>query len=169
QGRCGVSRHQSHSHHTGLFALLRVLECIRIPEHKGKKWSTFSLVLWVLFFLTLILILLLALGIVYLPTTDDDFPTTDLSAFRRKTSQSGESLVENSEQWTEILSWEPRAFIYHNCLIESRRRFHIIRSWDQDGSPQKYWLMKHRFLRILSLFFMNNQIILSGRFNNNIL
>ena len=87
QGRCGVSRHQSHSHHTGLFALLRVLECIRIPEHKGKKWSTFSLVLWVLFFLTLILILLLALGIVYLPTTDDDFPTTDLSAFRRKTSQ----------------------------------------------------------------------------------
>ncbi|KAL5166526.1 putative prolyl 4-hydroxylase 3 [Glycine soja] len=120
QGRCGVSRHQSHSHHTGLFALLRVLECIRIPEHKGKKWSTFSLVLWVLFFLTLILILLLALGIVYLPTTDDDFPTTDLSAFRRKTSQSGESLVENSEQWTEILSWEPRAFIYHNCLVSFR-------------------------------------------------
>ncbi|KAG4925190.1 hypothetical protein JHK87_050730 [Glycine soja] len=96
--------------------ILGVLECIRIPEHKGKKWSTFSLVLWVLFFLTLILVLLVALGIVYLPTTDDDFPTTDLNAFRRKTSQSGESLVENSEQWTEILSWEPRAFIYHNFL-----------------------------------------------------
>ncbi|KAG5030528.1 hypothetical protein JHK82_014135 [Glycine max] len=84
---------------------------------QGKKWSTFSLVLWALFFLTLILVVLLALGIVYLPTTDDDFPTTDLSAFRRKTSQSAESLVENPpEQWTEILSWEPRAFIYHNFL-----------------------------------------------------
>ncbi|KAG4909192.1 putative prolyl 4-hydroxylase 3 [Glycine soja] len=84
---------------------------------QGKKWSTFSLVLWALFFLTLILVLLLALGIVYLPTTDDDFPTPDLSVFRRKTSQSGESLVENSEQRTEIFSWEPRAFIYHNFLI----------------------------------------------------
>ncbi|KAH1189965.1 putative prolyl 4-hydroxylase 3 [Glycine soja] len=87
---------------------------------QGKKWSTFSLVLWALFFLTLILVSLLAPSIVYLPTTDDNFPTTDLSTFRRKTSQSGESLVENLEQWTEILSWEPRAFIYHNFLVSFR-------------------------------------------------
>ncbi|KAH1244213.1 putative prolyl 4-hydroxylase 3 [Glycine max] len=93
---------------------------------QGKKWSTFSLVLWALFFLTLILVVLLALGIVYLPTTDDDFPTTDLSAFRRKTSQSAESLVENPpEQWTEILSWEPRAFIYHNFLSKEECEYLI--------------------------------------------
>jgi len=54
---------------------------------QGKKWSTFSLFMWTLFFLTLILVVLLALGIVYLPTTEDDFPTADLASFRRKTSQ----------------------------------------------------------------------------------
>ncbi|CAJ1973181.1 unnamed protein product [Sphenostylis stenocarpa] len=92
---------------------------------QGKKWSTFSLFLWTLFFLTLILVVLLALGIVYLPTTDDDFPTADLTAFRRKTSQSGESLVEKPEQWTEILSWEPRAFIYHNFLSKEECEYLI--------------------------------------------
>ena len=36
-------------------------------------------------------------------------------------SRSAESLVENPpEQWTEILSWEPRAFIYHNFLVSFR-------------------------------------------------
>ncbi|KAL9276389.1 hypothetical protein ACSQ67_026072 [Phaseolus vulgaris] len=92
---------------------------------QGKKWSTFSLFLWTLFFLTLILIVLLALGIVYLPTTEDDFPTVDLAAFKRKTFQSGESMVEKTEQWTEILSWEPRAFIYHNFLSKEECEYLI--------------------------------------------
>ncbi|XP_057435101.1 probable prolyl 4-hydroxylase 3 [Lotus japonicus] len=80
---------------------------------QGKRWSTVTLVASMLFMLTLVILLLLALGIVYLPTTDDDSPITDLSSFRRRTSQ---SLEENQEQWTEILSWEPRAFIFHNFL-----------------------------------------------------
>ncbi|KAK7352210.1 hypothetical protein VNO80_17628 [Phaseolus coccineus] len=92
---------------------------------QGKKWSTFSLFLWTLFFLTLILVVLLAFGIVYLPTTEDDFPAVDLAAFRRKTSQSGESMMEKTEQWTEILSWEPRAFIYHNFLSKEECEYLI--------------------------------------------
>ncbi|CAL0326982.1 unnamed protein product [Lupinus luteus] len=83
----------------------------------GKKFSTFTLVLITFSILTLILMLLLALGIVYLPTISDDFPAANLSAFRRKIiSESDEGLVEKQEQWTEVLSWEPRAFIYHNFL-----------------------------------------------------
>ncbi|BAT77655.1 hypothetical protein LR48_Vigan09g034900 [Vigna angularis] len=89
---------------------------------QGKKWSTFSLFLWMFFFLTLILVVLFVLGIVYIPTTDDDFPTADLAAFRRKTSQ---SLEEKPEQWTEILSWEPRAFIYHNFLSKEECEYLI--------------------------------------------
>ncbi|XP_061359279.1 probable prolyl 4-hydroxylase 3 isoform X2 [Gastrolobium bilobum] len=80
---------------------------------QGKKWSTFTLVFSTLLMLTLVLLVLLALGFVYLPSTNDDSPTTDLSAFRRKIS---ESLVERQEQWTEFLSWEPRAIVYHNFL-----------------------------------------------------
>ncbi|PNX85779.1 prolyl 4-hydroxylase subunit alpha-1-like protein [Trifolium pratense] len=80
----------------------------------GKKLSTVTLIFWTLFMLTILIIVLLALGILYLPNTTDDSSTiTDLNGFRRKTS---ESLVERKEQWTEILSWEPRAFIYHNFL-----------------------------------------------------
>lgn len=29
----------------------------------------------------------------------------------------GDGLGERGEQWTEILSWEPRAFVYHNFLV----------------------------------------------------
>ncbi|XP_061359276.1 probable prolyl 4-hydroxylase 3 isoform X1 [Gastrolobium bilobum] len=83
---------------------------------QGKKWSTFTLVFSTLLMLTLVLLVLLALGFVYLPSTNDDSPTTDLSAFRRKISESGDSLVERQEQWTEFLSWEPRAIVYHNFL-----------------------------------------------------
>ena len=28
-----------------------------------------------------------------------------------------DGLGERTEQWTEVLSWEPRAFIYHNLLV----------------------------------------------------
>lgn len=54
---------------------------------RGKKLSTVTLVFWMLLMLTLVILVLLALGIVYLPTTSEDSPTTDLSAFRRKTSE----------------------------------------------------------------------------------
>lgn len=29
----------------------------------------------------------------------------------------GDGLGKRGEQWTEILSWEPRAFVYHNFLV----------------------------------------------------
>ncbi|CAK8569138.1 unnamed protein product [Lathyrus sativus] len=89
---------------------------------QGKKLSTVTLIFWTLFMLTLVIIFLLALGIVYLPNTSDDSSTTDLSSFRRKTS---ESLTERKEQWTEILSWEPRAFIYHNFLSKEECEYMI--------------------------------------------
>ncbi|CAJ2642899.1 probable prolyl 4-hydroxylase 3 [Trifolium pratense] len=89
----------------------------------GKKLSTVTLIFWTLFMLTILIIVLLALGILYLPNTTDDSSTiTDLNGFRRKTS---ESLVERKEQWTEILSWEPRAFIYHNFLSKEECEYMI--------------------------------------------
>lgn len=29
----------------------------------------------------------------------------------------GDGLGQRGEQWTEVLSWEPRAFIYHGFLV----------------------------------------------------
>lgn len=50
----------------------------------GKKWSTITLVLFMLFMLSLVLLMLLALGIVSLPISSDDSPPNDLSSFRRR-------------------------------------------------------------------------------------
>ncbi|KAJ1421577.1 Prolyl 4-hydroxylase, alpha subunit [Sesbania bispinosa] len=111
---------------------------------QGRKWSTVTLVLWTLFMLTVVIFVLLALGIVYLPTTNDDSSTTDLSAFRRKTSESGDSLVQKQEQWTEVLSWEPRAFIYHNFLSKEECEYlinlaepHMVKSSVVDSKTGK--------------------------------
>lgn len=30
------------------------------------------------------------------------------------------------EQWVEIVSWEPRAFIYHNFLVSLRKEFAVL-------------------------------------------
>ena len=127
----------------------------RYSRLHGKKWSTITLVLFMLFVLSLVLLMLLALGIVSLPISSDDSPPNDLSSFRRRiitrygvwpiwwfsvlwVSDSlcvwfvseiwffffffsffgrSKGLGERKEQWTEILSWEPRAFIYHNFLV----------------------------------------------------
>ncbi|RVW51020.1 putative prolyl 4-hydroxylase 3 [Vitis vinifera] len=90
----------------------------RYSRGHGKRWSTLALVLSLLLMLTVVLLMLLALGIVSLPigTVDSD-AANDLSSFRRKTFDGGEGLGKRGEQWTEIVSWEPRAFIYHNFLV----------------------------------------------------
>jgi hypothetical protein len=34
-------------------------------------------------------------------------------------SSEGLGLGERGAQWTEVISWEPRAFVYHNFLVTS--------------------------------------------------
>ncbi|KAF5455719.1 hypothetical protein F2P56_025267 [Juglans regia] len=86
---------------------------VRYGRFQVKKWSTLTLV-WSM--LSVVLLMLLALGIVSLPIIDDDSPPQDLSSFRRMIIERGEGLGDRGEQWTEVLAWEPRAFIYHNFL-----------------------------------------------------
>ncbi|KAL5713968.1 procollagen-proline 4-dioxygenase [Ranunculus cassubicifolius] len=85
----------------------------RIPGG-GRKTSTFTLVLGMLLMLSFVLLLLLALGILSLPINTSDSPNAiDLNSVLRDTVESD---GEKFQRWTEILSWEPRAFIYHNFL-----------------------------------------------------
>ena len=52
---------------------------------RSSKWSTFTLVLSMLFMLTVVLLMLVAIGIVSLPESDEDSLTpNDLSSFRRR-------------------------------------------------------------------------------------
>lgn len=91
---------------------------VRHSKQQGKKWWTsFRLVLSMLLMLSIVLLMLLALGIFSLPIDSDDSQSSnDLPSFKRKTSEIGDELGERGEQWTEVLSWEPRVFIYHNFL-----------------------------------------------------
>ncbi|GMY28173.1 probable prolyl 4-hydroxylase 3 [Fagus crenata] len=91
----------------------------------GKKWSTITLVLFMLFMLSVVLLMLLALGIVSLPISTEDSPPNDLSYFTRRTVERSDGLGERTEQWTEVLSWEPRAFIYHNLLSKEECEYLI--------------------------------------------
>ncbi|KAM5565212.1 putative prolyl 4-hydroxylase 3 [Rosa sericea] len=83
---------------------------------RSSKWSTFTLVLSMLFMLTVVLLMLMAFGIVSLPESTDDSSPNDLSSFRRRIVERSEGLGKRENQWTEVISWEPRAFIYHNFL-----------------------------------------------------
>ncbi|XAR61608.1 Procollagen-proline dioxygenase [Bertholletia excelsa] len=90
-------------------------------RHQAKRSSTVALVLAMLLMLTVILLMLLALGILSLPVgSNDSPPIRDRVSFGRKagvlSEVDGDGLGTRGEQWTEILSWEPRAFIYHNFL-----------------------------------------------------
>ena len=56
----------------------------RYTRLHGRKMSTFMLVLSTLFMLSVVLLMLLALGILSLPMSSDDSPPNDLSGFRRR-------------------------------------------------------------------------------------
>ncbi|PAN46657.1 hypothetical protein PAHAL_9G202200 [Panicum hallii] len=71
------------------------------------------------------LLLLLALGALSLPGASDGAGPRGAglarprprARFRRSATDSGlEVRGEKGEPWTEVLSWEPRAFVYHNFL-----------------------------------------------------
>ncbi|KAF5208324.1 Prolyl 4-hydroxylase alpha-like protein [Thalictrum thalictroides] len=88
--------------------------------------STCSLALALLFILSVVLLMLLALGILSLPITSSDGSSSkanDLSNFVRTTTSG--NIDEREEHWTEVISWEPRAFIYHNFLSKDECEYLI--------------------------------------------
>ncbi|KAG5246535.1 oxidoreductase family protein [Salix suchowensis] len=92
----------------------------------AKKWSTFTSVLSMLFMLTVVLLILSGLGIFSLPVSSEGSSPNDLSSLRRIASESdGGGMGKREEQWTEILSWEPRAFLFHNFLSKEECEYLI--------------------------------------------
>ncbi|KAL9448955.1 hypothetical protein AB3S75_010985 [Citrus x aurantiifolia] len=86
---------------------------LRQSRLQAKKWSTITLVLSVLVMLKIVLLTLLAIAIFTISIGDDDSLPNDLTTERRIVAQ------ERGEHWTEIVAWEPRAFIYHNFLSKA--------------------------------------------------
>ncbi|KAL5780766.1 hypothetical protein ACOSQ2_011503 [Xanthoceras sorbifolium] len=98
---------------------------VRHSRLQAKKWSTLTLVLSMLFMLTIVLLMLLAMGIFSLPISDEDSSPNDLSSYRRLAIEKRNRAEERGEQWTEIIAWEPRAFVYHNFLSKEECEYLI--------------------------------------------
>ncbi|KAL5778276.1 hypothetical protein ACOSP7_011202 [Xanthoceras sorbifolium] len=98
---------------------------VRHSRLQAKKWSTLTPVLSMLFMLTIVLLMLLAMGIFSLPIGDNDSSPNDLSSYRRLAIEKHNRTEERGEQWTEIIAWEPRAFVYHNFLSKEECEYLI--------------------------------------------
>ncbi|KAJ0966885.1 hypothetical protein J5N97_023802 [Dioscorea zingiberensis] len=82
--------------------------------YPGRRSSPYTLVLGMLLMLSVALLMLLALGIVSLPVGSDEPSIAGRRPHRSAVETNG--MGRREEPWTEVLSWEPRAFIYHNFL-----------------------------------------------------
>ncbi|KAG1359553.1 Prolyl 4-hydroxylase 5 [Cocos nucifera] len=86
----------------------------------SRRSSSYTLALTILLILSVVLLMLLALGIFSLPVhSDSASEAADIHGVRsvyKKTTKGGNGLGNRGGQWTEVISWEPRAFIFHNFL-----------------------------------------------------
>lgn len=107
---------------------------------KGKQYSRASLrrtssttvILSLLIMFSLLVLILLSLGILSIPSSSSDSPKPhDLTTIAHHTvSESKHDEIEDLEddrkdQWTEAISWEPRAFVYHNFLSKKECEYLI--------------------------------------------
>ncbi|KAJ0252218.1 prolyl 4-hydroxylase 8 [Hirschfeldia incana] len=86
-----------------------------------RKSSLTTQAFTVLILVPFSILILLGLGIVSLPSTSMiSSRPTDLTTVERISEERGESTYRdeesNGERWLEVISWEPRAFLYHNFL-----------------------------------------------------
>ncbi|MQL84773.1 hypothetical protein Taro_017292, partial [Colocasia esculenta] len=102
------------------------------PGRRPRSLGT--LVLATLLTLSVVLLLLLALGVLSLPVPSGTGKPSaaverrleDASlATKAGPSESDDGLGQRGEQWTEVLSWEPRAFLYHNFLSKEECEYLI--------------------------------------------
>ncbi|XP_022950101.1 probable prolyl 4-hydroxylase 10 [Cucurbita moschata] len=94
----------------------------RLPTRKSSSSSTLIFTLLIMF--TFVILILLALGILSIPGNSGGSPKVhDLSSIVRKTSEDVDE--EKGERWAEVISWEPRAFVYHNFLTKEECEYLI--------------------------------------------
>ncbi|CAH8262579.1 unnamed protein product [Arabidopsis lyrata] len=88
---------------------------LRYQPRKSVSRSTQAFT--VLILLLVVILILLGLGILSLPNANrNSSKTNDLTNIVRKSETSYGDEDGNGERWVEVISWEPRAVVYHNFL-----------------------------------------------------
>ncbi|KAI8541094.1 hypothetical protein RHMOL_Rhmol08G0036200 [Rhododendron molle] len=96
----------------------------RFPSRKSSP-STLAFTILIMF--TFLGLILLALGILSIPgSTSPDSPRAhDLSSIVHDTVDRSEEDDGEGDRWVEVISWEPRAFVYHNFLSKDECEYLI--------------------------------------------
>ncbi|KAF8011405.1 hypothetical protein BT93_J1884 [Corymbia citriodora subsp. variegata] len=100
----------------------------RFPGRRAAAASSSStLILTLLVMFSFVVLILLALGILSMPggSSGDGPKANDLTSLVRSTVDRGKGDEGRGEQWVEVISWEPRAFVYHNLLSKEECEYLI--------------------------------------------
>lgn len=82
----------------------------------SRKTSSSTLIFSILIIFSFFILILLALGLLSVPSGSSNSPKPhDLSSIVHNTVHSDGS-EGRTDQWVEVISWEPRAVVYHNFL-----------------------------------------------------
>lgn len=88
----------------------------RHSRFPSRKSSTSTIALTMLLMFSFVVLILLALGILSIPSSSGaSRKANDLSSIVHN-SMDSDGDDGRPEQWAEVISWEPRAFVYHNFL-----------------------------------------------------
>ncbi|KAL8549919.1 hypothetical protein ACS0TY_008669 [Phlomoides rotata] len=91
-----------------------------------RKTSSSTMVLYGLIMLSLLIVILLATGMFSISSgISSKHKAHDLNVIAHNTIHSGDGDEESKDQWVEVISWEPRASVYHNFLSKEECEYLI--------------------------------------------
>ncbi|KAL2333849.1 hypothetical protein Fmac_015062 [Flemingia macrophylla] len=101
-----------------------------LGPRKSSSRASWTMTLTLLVTCTFLILILLALGIFSIPNDDDASfglsKPNDLTSIARNTHVSEGGADDDQEQrWVQIISWEPRAFLYHHFLTKEECEYLI--------------------------------------------
>ncbi|AES95207.1 putative procollagen-proline dioxygenase [Medicago truncatula] len=96
----------------------------RLPSRKSSSPYTLIFSLFIAF--TFLILILLVFGILSIPSSNQNLPKpNDLTSIVHNTVDRNDDEEGKGEQWVEVVSWEPRAFVYHNFLTKEECEYLI--------------------------------------------
>ncbi|KAJ0753490.1 putative procollagen-proline 4-dioxygenase [Helianthus annuus] len=120
-----------------------------LPRASSRRSSSSTLIFSIMIICSFFVLILLALGILSIPSNSNDSPKAhDLNSIvhRTTTVDRSEKKEDNdrSDQWVEVISWEPRAVVYHNFLSQEECEYlinmakpHMVKSTVVDSDTGK--------------------------------
>ncbi|XP_004512180.1 probable prolyl 4-hydroxylase 10 [Cicer arietinum] len=99
----------------------------RLPYRKPSS-SSYTIIFALFIAFTFLILILLVFGILSIPTTSSrqNLPKpNDLTSIAHNTVDRIDEEEGKGERWVEIVSWEPRAFVYHNFLTKEECEYLI--------------------------------------------